>query len=838
MKRIFAVISVAFIILAAAQIAVCAESVDTRLAVDETQVVKTDYYDLLGIHDNGWFSNRKAGSGSSAENPAYRSLIRRYGLYTPLMRGISGKGWKNALSAPENRGYDTYSSRYDYGMAENLKTSLALNPDTHFVVGVDVDASADDAMDLVRFYTLMPSDSVAVGSDGVNYAQMRVDLGISEPLNVVCFELGNEEDMQYYKGSTNAEWQSNIRAGAEEYTSKCSALINAMKSVNPDIKTSVHAYTSPHDGKGGWQIWNEYVISNLGEKVSYIVSHYYYHYTQNQELYLDGYRLDREITSYINKLPEGKRPKIYMSEHAVWISANQENRTNDTRFLVTGMQGTLATADVINRLLYRTDVTMATYHCMFGGLSSPTEYSGHCWGVFRPFDNQTAAMSVVGEYFKLAYEAFGNETAKFSMTGNIYCNSDTSTAKKLSVSAHKTADGGLNLIFVNKSDTVSHNVSFSAKSGYSLQKMVTLTADSLISDNTYSDSDSVYAKEVLVNSDDVFTGIEIAPMSIVAVYLRPHGEQSTDALADVRINSVLYNGSAIDADSRVIETDAAMYENKAFAGSQNFNVKITDSEGNTVLSEDTEPLRHRIYCRFEMPDDAANGTYYIVISDGSGAQQSVPINYTAAPSGDLFGTAEVTSAADGCVRIHVAPDADVLRDNEYTLRIENKSDGRIVFIDKFALSDGEQNIAAYLPDEAVSGEYTLFVEYAVSGSIADKQVDFEYSAPASQVEFLSAPKNTAGTLYTFDSLQSGDTLVLDTRLVLNNISAKIYCAVYDKSGNLTGTAISECNPGNSAQSVDMSTFKGISGGDIGAVMIYVWNGNSLVPYHGKYIINR
>ena len=838
MKKLFAVISIAFVIAAAVQLAACAESADTRLVVDETQVVKTDYHDLLGIHDNSWYSNRKAGSGSSAENPAYRGLIRRYGLYTPLMRGISGKGWKNALSAPGDRGYDTYSSRYDYGIAENLKTSLALNPDTHFVVGVDVDASADDAMDLVRFYTLMPSDSGAVGSDGVNYAQMRIDLGISEPLNVVCFELGNEEDMQYYKGSTNAEWQSNIRAGAEQYTAKCSALLAAMKSVNPDIKTSVHAYTSPHDGKGGWQVWNEYVISNLGEKVSYIVSHYYYHYSQNQELYLDGYRLDREITSYINKLPEGKRPKIYMSEHAVWISANQENRTSDTRFLVTGVQGTLATADVINHLLYRTDVAMATYHCMFGGLSSPTEYSGHCWGVFRPFDNQTAAMSVVGEYFKLAYEAFGDETAKVSMTGNIYCNSNTSTAKKLSVSAHKTGDGGLNLIFVNKSDEVTHNVSFSAKGSYSLEKTVTLTADSLISDNTYSDSDSVFAKEVLVNSDDVFSGIEIAPMSIVAVYLRPHGEESTDALADVRINSVSYGGSAIDVDSRVIETDAAMYENKAFAGSCSFTVKINGSDGNTVLADTAEALRHRIYCRFEMPESAPGGVYYIVISDGSGAEQSVPINYTAEPAEDSFGAAEVVSAADGCVRIHVSPSFGALCDNEYTLRIEDKSDGRIVFIDKFALSDGEQDIAAFLPGEAISGEYSLYAEYCVSDGIAEKRIDFDYSAPAAQVELTSLPKSASGTLYTFESLQSGDTLVLDTRSALNNVAAKIYCAVYDKSGSLMGTAVSDCNLSDVSQSVDMSAFKNTPGKSIGAVMIYVWNGNSLVPYRGKYIINR
>ena len=84
-----------------------------------------------------------------------------------------------------------------------------------------------------------------------------------------------------------------------------------------------------------------------------------------------------------------------------------------------------------------------------------------------------------------------------------------------------TKAGGMNLIFVNRSTDISHNINFTANRKYYLKKQVVLTSNELNDDNTPSESDKVTPEIKIVNSADVFSLYTVSPFTVTVLYLEP-----------------------------------------------------------------------------------------------------------------------------------------------------------------------------------------------------------------------------------------------------------------------------------------------------------------------------
>lgn len=124
-----------------------------------------------------------------------------------------------------------------------------------------LDNAINNALDLIRFWNCEVDDPRAIGSDGTNWAQRRVECGFSEPVKIHCWELGNELYLRHLS--------------ADAYITLSKHFIDAVKEVFPEEKLAVHtAYISYYPN------WMFKIIEELGNDVDYITTHNYYTYNE------------------------------------------------------------------------------------------------------------------------------------------------------------------------------------------------------------------------------------------------------------------------------------------------------------------------------------------------------------------------------------------------------------------------------------------------------------------------------------------------------------------------------------------------------------------------------
>lgn len=151
----------------------------------------------------------------------------------------------------------SYLENIDYSetYTDAIEPSYIVDTATQTIDYDALDIAINDILDYVRFATLMPDDEKAVGTDGINWAQKRTDLGHSEPYNVTVWELGNELELRGVTGST--------------YAAMCEYIVPKLRAVFPDIKLAVCA-----DTLAGSSNWNDGLMSS----VNYVSTHRYYDY--------------------------------------------------------------------------------------------------------------------------------------------------------------------------------------------------------------------------------------------------------------------------------------------------------------------------------------------------------------------------------------------------------------------------------------------------------------------------------------------------------------------------------------------------------------------------------
>lgn len=819
---------------------------NTVLTVRESETLTVNPCEYLGFNnDSGWAQSFAEANGtSSAVNKSLIDALKSYDMGIGHVRGFFHHiDWKETVG-PE-RGSDSKGVPYSFGLAEWINALREFNPDITFTLTVNVDGNVEDVQDLVRFLTLDPSDENAVNSHGENWAAKRTEYGLGEPVKLSCLEMGNEWDL------SRCDDKGVFEDGAQqEYIDKSTTMINAIKAINSDVKTAVCAFSAPHGAD--WASWNSIVLPALGNFADYIDCHYYYNaaMTGNFAGGMERDRINDQVMQYIDDIPEDRRPKIIFTEYAPFMAVEQ--RETENRFKTTDLNAALYDAEFVARAISNENVAMLCHNSFEGGMSSEDAYEGDCWGIIRPYDDGTYLLTAAGEYYKAAYDAMKNTSAVYSRlssdtSGEKYLMSSESDAEKvLSQVAFKRRDGGLNVILSNTNPQRTHNVSLAAEKSYRLEKKVTLTSDSLSDNNKITDREKVYAKENAVNDTEAFLQITVPPQSVTVLYLAPAEDTSAyGENVNIKINGTDLKSGAntVESTDGKISVSLTDFQNSAVSDKKTLSLLILKdtADMNNINDSDIVYMNSGLKKRDRISfDTELNSGSYIAYAGSEGAYtaQSFTLISNKTDNNYIKNIMNIESGGSNySVNFDILFVNEFLKGSRFAVEVINPETGAAEFVGEGVKTDAVTEYSLKMPLEANSGKFVI----RITADNYKFEKSFDFVKPNEKISLTGAPKNNGGTAVSFSDFAGSGKVYIPLRSNGEPADAKVYMAVFSKSGRLLSVKASDklCV---SADAVTAEiTYDGTDVGNIGAVMIYVWSGSTneeMKPQNNYYIIKK
>lgn len=264
------------------------------------------------------------------------------------MAGTSANNfyWKKAVGSLYSRSEQTMWGQTKiirFGPVEWINSVRSADADAKFIYTINLNDTENNIADLAEFLT---GDGSVNYNGGLNWAQKRAEYGMSEPVQDIIWELGNELDL-----CDEELWS------VDKYVQKARAGIEAIRSVDPEAKFACHASTYATELKTGWENWHRTVLRELGDDISYISMHYYY---PTSGSFSNGEAALETVMSDITEITGRDDIRIIFTENASAAKAGDSSSEN-YRYPHT-MAGTLATAEFYLRMLSHPEVVAANYH--------------------------------------------------------------------------------------------------------------------------------------------------------------------------------------------------------------------------------------------------------------------------------------------------------------------------------------------------------------------------------------------------------------------------------------------------------------------------------------------
>ena len=827
-------------------IPVTAAEVQTAiLSVNESDIIKPSDRAFLGIND-GWQNVFAVKQDSAEISEEFVNAFRQTGTPIAVSRLAGSESqsfyWKDSIGAADERGYygtGTNGAKVSHGIIEWLTYTRAVDKAAEFDFVINLNDSPENNADLIRFLCLAPSDPKAVGSDGTNWAQKRVDLGWREKI-VPIIELGNEYDM--VADYTDAEA---IAARAEQYIALCEAHMSAMRAVKPDLQFAALMFTLAHSKNAKPRVWNEKVIEALGRKCDYVSFHWYYHSGSSSDE-LERYRMP-EITDYLDEIEESERPKILFTEHAKWTT-NDYDAAN--RLETSALKGALISGQMINLVTTDSYTAGMMYHGMGnGGVQSDDDPI--LWHVVsRHADDGKLYISGIGALLKLYNYAYGSgksgeNVVSATLSGNACAEGGDSAGARLTVSAHTTADGGLNLVFVNnEATTTAQQITFSAQNDYRLEREYILTAGDLMADNKPNTPEALYPVCNLINSQTAFTSYTVPPTSAVVLKLVPMSAQTAEQAAELVVeNSEILNGKITVAPTdRIVSFSGQIFANKEAADAESLTLTVRDAS-NAIVYTDTQCVYwDHVYFDAEMPNNVS-GTYTAVLS-GDGISSTVEFEYhpqtvsgyvrSIVPDGAYANGVKQVNNADYSFECKITFDSAFAAGVEYTITVVEKESGNVVAMEtQIRGSESFDTAHIKMPKDAIEGRYVISV--SCPGDRADGIAEFDFCKPDETVSIGDWLYNEIGEIVTIENIADSKSLYIKA---VNRTDAimplLLVIAAYDGGLLVQAETVTHTLAAEAEDTVPVPV--SITAENIDAIRVYVWESGRLEPLSEVYDI--
>lgn len=843
-----------------------AQTVQTNLEIDEYKTIKSATTGFLGINDT-WRAGRLY-TDSSMEltlSDKYKNAVHSFGV--PLnqvrMAGADAHSfnWKDSLGPLEER-----ANGSNLGLVEWIKFNKELNPDVSLTFTINIiEDTIKDHKDLIRFLLLKPDDANAVDEDGFNWAQYRVDLGIKEPVNIKLFELGNEVYYDYVEACAQKVTAptEDVIAGVEKYISDCKEIINAMKGVKSDIAFSAVTFSYSQATRDNARAWNSRIVAELYRDCAYFTHHEYYF---DYNFYWITLRLKERLLDYIDALPvaDSEKPHVYISEYGYWMDKSLDNKRDGTC-----LSGTLTMAKYLNFIINTPRVELANVHVTNEGISSD-EYWHSGWDLFRYYDDGKIYSTVPTEMFKIFNMALENNTenevisAKLSADDHNYWanylsypNGENTEKGLLNVSAFKTNDGGINLLFVNSSADVEHELNISYKNAslsgkkYKLAEKAILTSEQL-TDNNLPDSDNlVYVKRYIENNNDEFKDCTVPAKSILLLKLIPLN--NTYAKETIKfVGEHKESGDNVQV-GKNFGIQMPLYENADESAASNMDLyiikdtvspdKFIESPGaymdDIVYMGSSEVKRNYVYYDVVMPDNTADGGFYAIVGN---LQKNL---YSIA---DFYYSKDEKSISDIRVEaISKRTDKDSysltysaaanFEDVPVVVKVYKKSgagmvEQGIVHIGR-VMAENKINKQIEIPAGSVAGEYTIELMWEDRGNMKSVTQDFNFEKIDELVSIFELPTNEKNEIITLENISSAEKLFVTLKNnTPNPVNVFAVVAEYDgASDSLVSANVGRKELMSNADSTTMEiSLEGIKPVETGGyIKIFVWRDDSVSP---------
>ena len=538
---------------------------EANVAISESTIVNKASREILGLSHDMALSQvaLMANTTTTDLKSDYYPVMQGFPL--PLNRGGAVGDlyfWKKTLGTMAERvGFNNgYSSApMNFGTIEWLQSVLGVTPDATFVWGLNMGQAdyAADAADLAEFLT---GNGVTNPNGGTNWAQRRIDLGIANPVKV-SFEFGNESD---------DPTGSNI----DTYIQKCREIIAAVRQVNPTIKFTAFAKTSPwssnlnsggtNDGSptGTWRDWHKKILQQLGNDIDHISFHPYYlgHSLSYIDLFINSIRDDIAVWQQsTGNIDPTHKIDIYISEHGIWpLRTTPPDTYENSGYRTHDLEGSLGTAEFITRMFHRPEVSMVTLHAFTSGP----------WYAINKNSSGALYLSGIAEMMKLMNQALGINVVQSKVTGDYTDINQGDTT--LTVNAMTTQTGGLNLVIINRNPSISRDVTFQFEKDYKLVKKTILTGSTPEADTT-NVSSPLTVNTTQVNGESRFTQQVIPNQSMVVLYL----EKKNIALGKPTIASSVESTSF--SDNLAVDGNVSTRWSSVFSDAQWLQVDLGQS---------------------------------------------------------------------------------------------------------------------------------------------------------------------------------------------------------------------------------------------------------------------
>jgi len=526
------------------------------VVVNESNVIRPADRDLLGLDTEYEFVPGITKEPDYTElTDGYKDIIKDF--YTiPVSRNGGTPSqtyeWRNIIGPFKDRKISNNSVRNSsllppiLGPVEWIKSVLIINPKAKFIVDFNMFETAQENADYAQFLCA-PADS--------KWGMLRAKYGLTDPVNVMAFELGNELDFGQDLDVDHIISQNDMKAWGgdpkvdtsyvELYCKRAQATIDAVRKVLPDAKFSACGKTAPfaifepsyHQDTSDnqvnsmyWRYWTIAVIKALGKDLDFMTLHEYYSgfAVPTINRFTDQFRKDVDDTLPNNKI------KFLITEHAKWPSV--EGNTPDPKSL----DGCLRTAEFLNFMYKRPDIAAMTYFNFMGLVS---------WGFLEYIDEQLY-LTGPERIYKAYMSGLGDRIVNCDVkSDNALAQSDND---KVAFTVLATANGkrGLNIILINCTPSNTFDLNFKFENKYKLKEETVFTAPNLSSYVMSEKTKDVFTTITTQKNEDNFTTYKMPNKSMVILKLEANTDISGSADIDL-------NGDQEDPAVKSVFSDTA-----------------------------------------------------------------------------------------------------------------------------------------------------------------------------------------------------------------------------------------------------------------------------------------
>ncbi len=419
--------------------------------------------------------------------------------------GIAGTPYGNSSAGK------VMSEPTDMGPVEFIKMIQAINPNASFMFCLPLDVNTpEQTLNFTRF--------LLDDKDASQWGALRASLGIENPVNLLGYELGNEDyfsaepshvnsgyddlsDEEQSTYNTSSAYITLRDAAIDRYVNTSNAHIAAIHAVYPNVKFYPNVNGEP--GRVSCEAWDRAVASRICNQAGVDGVAYHAYYAGHATTITNENKMNTIQNWFVSET--GAKTKFVHTEHAKW-SAN-ESITRQSH------HSALCESFFINRMQMRDDVISANYHNITCGSSATNPGT---WAFFtRKGDKYYEAG--INKVYKLYTENMGNKIVSSTVT------IASTHQNNISVLATKKNDGKIVLSLTNYYEDRDIDINFNLNGQYELSKESVFTAPNLYSIVTGDNTKDVFRVTNTYRTDENFTSYTLKNKSLAILVLTPVG---------------------------------------------------------------------------------------------------------------------------------------------------------------------------------------------------------------------------------------------------------------------------------------------------------------------------